>query len=78
MKHIEGSLDPHRVGGFFVVPNVLRDRINAVLDEALAGMDEEARGCREHFYQQLLTFFDEYGYVPEIEVAKSDPPGGGR
>jgi hypothetical protein len=76
-KPIEDTLDPHRVGGLYVVPNALRNRINTVLDEALAGMDEEAQGCREHFYQQLLAYFNEHGCVPEIQAEKTAPSGSG-
>ena len=67
---VEDVLDPHRVGGLYVVPNALSDRINTVLEEALEGMDEEAQGHREHFRGQLLAFFDEYGHIPEITVTK--------
>jgi hypothetical protein len=47
-----------------IVPNVLRDRINAVIDDALRACPD-AEGEREDFYSELLAHFNEHGTVPE-------------
>jgi hypothetical protein len=52
-----------------IVPDSLRDAINAKLDEAIAKAPE-AEADREILYNHLLGFFDEYGYLPEFELAK--------
>ncbi len=56
-----------------VVPNKLRDKINAKLDAAFAECPE-AEFEREGLYSQLLAYFDEHGVVPEFSLVKT---GGG-
>ena len=53
-----------------VVPNALSDRINEVLDEALADAPQEAIDDRDTFYRQLLAFASKYGYVPNAADMK--------
>ena len=54
-----------------IVPNSLRDRINAALDVALADAPDATPDDREALYHQLLAFYDQNGYVPDFTVAKS-------
>ena len=54
---------------FVVVPNSLRDAINAKLDEALKDVPE-ATLDREVLYAQLFDYFDKYGVVPEFSLEK--------
>ena len=54
-----------------IVPNELRDEINAKLDAAI----EECPGAskdRDALYNQLLEYFDEHGELPEFEIKKND------
>ena len=53
-----------------VVPNVLRDAINAKLDAAIAKCPDAAKE-RGELYRQLLCYFNEYGVVPDFEIAPS-------
>ena len=55
-----------------IVPNKLRDEINAQLDKALEGMDEEAVAGRSEYFAQLLAFFDDHGRLPDFEIAKRE------
>lgn len=55
-----------------VVPNDLRDAINAKLDAALAECPEAAPD-REHFYDTLLNYYDEHGSLPDFHLAKYGP-----
>ena len=55
-----------------IVPNTLSEKIYAAIDAALveypdAGVD------REYFYQCLLRWFDENGYIPEFTLKPSTP-----
>lgn len=52
-----------------VVPNELDKQINAALDAALAETPAAAPD-RAYFYNELLCFFDDHGYVPEFSLAK--------
>ncbi|MDP3937582.1 MAG: hypothetical protein Q8R92_05535 [Deltaproteobacteria bacterium] len=54
-----------------IVPNVLRDAINARLDDVLRDAPAEAIAEREHLYQQVLAYYDEHGVIPECSVVKS-------
>jgi hypothetical protein len=60
--------------GCYIVPNVLRDQIYAKVDAEIEKVPEAAPD-REHFYHQLLEFFNEHGYVPEFGLHKNDEPG---
>lgn len=52
---------------FRVIPNVLSDKINEMLDKKLP---EEAKKDREYFYNQLIGFYDEHGYLPNFTINK--------
>ncbi|HXI85335.1 MAG TPA: hypothetical protein VNL17_14735 [Verrucomicrobiae bacterium] len=52
-----------------IVPNELRDAINAHLDAAIARAPG-AEMDREYFYSVLLAFFDENGYLPDFTLEK--------
>lgn len=52
-----------------IVPNSLRDAINAKLDLALADIPEAAIE-RETYYQKLLEFYDDNGYIPKFTIFK--------
>ena len=60
-----------------IVPNVLRDAINTKLDLALQ-KNPEATIAREELYKQMLVFFDENGYVPDISIVKKENIDGNR
>ena len=51
-----------------IVPNALRDAINAKLDAALADAPDDAKAEREFLYQQLLEHFNEHGTIPDFTV----------
>jgi hypothetical protein len=55
-----------------IVPNSLRDAINAKLDAAIAEVPD-AEKDREILYGQLLDYFDEHGVVPDFSLAKKEP-----
>ena len=50
-----------------IVPNVLRDAINKKLDAAFVKVPE-AEKDREVLYNQLLTYYDEHGVVPDFTI----------
>lgn len=52
-----------------IVPNCLRDAINAKLDKAIEACPEAAKD-REQLYDRLLAYFDEYGVVPDFTIQK--------
>ncbi len=54
-----------------VVPNALRDAINAKLDTAIAACPGAA-GDREELYRQLLSHFDEHGEIPSFDLVPKD------
>lgn len=54
-----------------VVPNELRDAINAKLDAAIVEQPGAAAD-REYLYNCLLGFYAEYGCLPEFELAKRE------
>lgn len=53
-----------------VIPNDLRDRLNASIDTALAGRpcDEMSR---EYLYNWLLLYWDEHGTIPEFKLQET-------
>ena len=53
-----------------IAPNVLRDAINARLDDVLRDAPAEAIAERDALYQQVLTYYDEHGIIPEFSVVK--------
>ena len=53
-----------------IVPNSLRDAINAKLDTAIAACPDAAKD-RDALYSQLLDYFDEHGEVPDFHLTKS-------
>lgn len=56
---------------FLVVPNDVHAELNRRLDVAI-GDCPDALADREHLYNSLLGFFDEYGYIPEFSVSKAE------
>lgn len=54
-----------------IVPNVLADAINKRLDIALNECPD-AKPDREALYGQLLSFFNEHGYIPNFTLGKRD------
>ncbi len=50
-----------------IVPNTLRDAINAKLDAALLACPEAAAE-RENFYTALVAYFNEHGVLPDIAI----------
>lgn len=53
-----------------IVPNYLSQAINAKLDEAIAACPD-AEKDRETLFQQLLTYVNEHGVIPEFSLAKN-------
>jgi len=53
-----------------IVPNELRDAINAKLDAAITACPDAAND-RDALYNQLLAYFDEHGEVPDFDLAKN-------
>lgn len=50
-----------------IVPNELRDAINAKLDKAIA----ECPGAeidRQELFRQLLTYYNDHGVIPDFSV----------
>jgi len=54
-----------------IVPNILRDRIDALLDAAYE-IYPDAAIDREIHYQRLLDYFDEHGVIPDFQLAKRE------
>jgi hypothetical protein len=52
-----------------IVPNWLRDTINAKLDTAFLTCPE-AEKDRDILYNQMLAYFDEHGEVPDFKLVK--------
>lgn len=50
-----------------IVPNALRDAINARLDEVTAAAPAAAAD-REYFYNELLNHYDRYGVIPNFRL----------
>lgn len=53
-----------------IVPNDLRDRINAKLDAVIKECPD-AEKDRDVLYSQLLGYYDEHGVVPDFSLKKS-------
>lgn len=53
-----------------IVPNSLIDASNAKLDAAFEKVPE-AEKDRKIFYRQLLNYVDQYGFLPDFELAKN-------
>ena len=55
-----------------VVPGCLRDAINAKIDGEIeklpANMRHKAEECRDQMYHELLSYFDEYGVIPDCHI----------
>lgn len=56
---------------FVIVPNALRDAINAAIDKALEQAPNAAPD-RDIFYQTLLEYFDLHGELPEFNLVKKE------
>lgn len=56
-----------------IVPNELAEQIYAAIDRELENAPDAAPD-RENFYLQLLSFYDERGYIPSFSLHKSRPP----
>lgn len=56
---------------FYVVPNELSDLIYARIDAELEKVPEAAAD-REHFYAQILDYFNEHGVIPEFGLHRND------
>lgn len=65
------------IGRFLVVPDSLRNAINAKLDRAIADLPEPdkpfAEKDREFLYRQLLDAFDKYGVIPDFSLRPNLP-----
>ncbi len=55
-----------------IVPDVLRDAINAKLDAAFAACPDAAKD-RDAFYQQLLAYFNANGVVLDFTLERREP-----
>jgi hypothetical protein len=55
-----------------IVPNYLRDQINAAIDAALVDVPEAAAD-REIFFAALLDHVNEHGVIPEFSLVKREP-----
>jgi hypothetical protein len=55
---------------FIIIPNVLRDAINAKIDAALKDLPAEANVDREVFYQQILAYYNDTGQIPDFKIEK--------
>lgn len=53
--------------GFVIVPDTLHDNIHKALDAEIAKWPD-AEKDRELLFQQILTFFHQYGYLPEFSL----------
>jgi hypothetical protein len=51
-----------------IVPNALRDAINEAIDKALADAPPDAAKDREHFYADLLAYYNEHGVIPPFSI----------
>lgn len=54
-----------------IVPDSLRDTINTKLDKAILDCPE-AEKDREILYNQLLSYFDRFGEIPDFSLVKKD------
>jgi hypothetical protein len=56
---------------FAIVPDSLRDAINAALDKALDGRPCDA-DSRAVLYDQLLSHFDKHGVLPDFTLTPTE------
>lgn len=56
-----------------IVPDRLREAINAKLDVALKPWPEATSEDREHLFGLLLAHYDQTGCIPDFEVEKTLP-----
>ena len=54
-----------------IVPDSLRNAINAKLDAAIAEVPDAAKD-RDALYQMLLEYFDEHGVIPDFQLQKRE------
>ena len=52
-----------------IVPDDLREAIEARLDEAIASCPDAAAD-RDELYRQLLSYFHEHGVIPNFSLEK--------
>ena len=57
--------------GLAIVPDTLHDNINKALDAEIAKWPD-AEKDRDVLYNQLVTFFHQYGYIPEFSLEPRD------
>lgn len=55
-----------------IVPNSLRDAINAKLDAAIEACPDAAKD-RAELYRQLLAYFNEHGELPDFRLEPNQP-----
>lgn len=53
-----------------IVPNILRDKINEEIDLAMARQPQNLEMYRDDFYHAILNFFNDYGELPDFDVAR--------
>ena len=51
-----------------IVPNALRDEINAKLDAALAEFPECKQQDRDQLFAELLAYYDDHGVIPDFSL----------
>ena len=54
-----------------LVPNHVRDAINAAIDAALVECPDAAQE-RDQFYETLLAYFNEHGRIPDFSIQPKD------
>ena len=54
---------------FLIVPDNLKEAIDAKLDAAIALVPDAAKD-REDLYWELLSFFDKHGFIPDFTIGK--------
>jgi hypothetical protein len=54
-----------------IVPNALRDAINAKLDVVFKDTPE-AEKDRDYLYNQIILFYNEKGYIPDFSLSKKE------
>lgn len=55
-----------------IVPDSLRNAIDAKLDEAFLACPD-AEKDRDELFRQLLAYFNDHGVVPDFTLAKREP-----
>lgn len=54
-----------------MVPNKVRDAINASLDVALKQWPDATAHDRRVLYQEVLDYYDKHGVIPDFEIVKA-------